>query len=263
MTKGTTALLTAALAAAGSALGEAQPHEPQGWAAAHCSADAVRARHWSYVDETTLEGLFALASMERECEAAAAASAEPEPELVYDRPWTAFCSEAALRGRHPNTDFNLLLDLHEECRGALQAAADAGQELRLCRYSSVSECDPDRGCAARPSAPALDERWLEIPPLDWEIQRAGFIARNGDGPWPTVRRCDARGCARIEVDARQVGAYFVLQQQAGPWFVKIEDMSILALGPNEGRFVEVASQMLGTLVYYGTCPEALVRRETR
>ena len=149
MTKGTTALLTAALAAAGSALGEAQPHEPQGWAAAHCSADAVRARHWSYVDETTLEGLFALASMERECEAAAAASAEPEPELVYDRPWTAFCSEAALRGRHPNTDFNLLLDLHEECRGALQAAADAGQELRLCRYSSVSECDPDRGCAAR------------------------------------------------------------------------------------------------------------------
>ena len=263
MAKATMVLLTAALAAAGSALGGAQQHAPQGWAVAHCSVDAVRARRWSYVDETTLEGLFALASMERECEAAAAASAEPGPQLVYDRPWTAFCSEAGLRGRHPNADFNLLLDLHEECRGALQAAADAGQELRLCRYSSVSECDPDWGCAARPSAPATDERWLEVPPLDGELEAAGLIARNGDGPWPTVRRCDTRGCDRIEVDARQAGVYFVLEQRDGPWFVKIEDTSILMPGPNEGRFVEVASQMLGTLVYYGTCPEALVRRETR
>ena len=263
MAKGTTAVLTVALAAAGSALGEGQEHEPQGWAAAHCSADAVRARHRSYVDETTLEGLFALASMERECEAAAAASAEPEPELVRDRPWTAFCSDAGLRGRHPNADYNLLLDLHGECQGALQAAADAEQELRLCQYSSVSECDPDRGCTARRSAPAPDERWLEIPPLDMELRMTGFSARLGYGPWPTVRRCDTRGCNRIEVDAGRTGAYFLLEQRDGPWFVKIEDTSILTTGPNEGRFVEVATQMLGTLVYYGTCPEALLRRETR
>ena len=263
MAKATTALLTAALAAAGSALAGAQQHEPQRWAAAHCSADAVRARHRNYVDETTLEGLFALASMERECEAAAAASAEPEPTLIYDRPWTAFCSNAGLRSRHPNADGSLLPFLYGECQDALQAAADAEQELRLCRYSSVAECDPDRGCTTRQSAPAPDERWLKVPPLDWETERAGIIARLGDGPWPTVRRCDTRGCDRIEVDTRSAGAYFVLEQRDGPWFVKIEDTSIRATGPNEGRFMEVASQMLGTLIYYGSCPEALVRRQTR
>ena len=174
MAKATTALLTAALAAAGSALAGAQQHEPQGWAAAHCSADTVRARHRNYVDETTLEGLFALASMERECEAAAAASAEPEPRFVYQRPWTAFCSDAGLRGRHPNADGSLLSFLYEECQDALQAAADTEQELRLCRYSSVSECDPDRGCTTRRSAPAPDERWLEVPPLDMELDMAGL-----------------------------------------------------------------------------------------
>ena len=254
----TTAVLTAALVAAGAAPAKAQEHEPLEWAAAHCSADAVRARHWSYVDETTLEGLFALASMEQECGAAAAASADPEPELVYDRPWTAFCSETGLRRRHPNADLKLLASLYGECRGALQAAADAGQELGRCRYTSVSECHPDEGCATRPSAPAPDERWLEIPPLNFELGTTGTIARLGNGPWPTVRRCDARGCDRIEVDARRAGAYFVLKQRDGPWFVKIVEP-----GPNKGRFVEVATQQLGTLIYYGTCSEALLRQGAR
>lgn len=254
-TKGTTAaVLTVALVAAGSALVEGQEHEPEGWATAHCSVDAVRARHWAYVDETTLEGLFALASMERECDAAAAASAEPEPTLLYDRPWTAFCSDAGLRGRHPNADLSLLLSLYQECQGALQAAADAEQELRVCRYSSVSECHPDRGCAARRSAPGPDERWLEVPPLDMELDTAGSVATMGDGPWPTVRRCDTRGCDRIEVDAGRAGGYFVLQQRDGAWFVKIQASFLVGPGPNEGRFVEVATQQLSTLIYYGTCP---------
>ena len=246
----TTAVLTVALVAAGSALSEGQEHEPQGWAAAHCSADAVRARHRRYVDETTLEGLFALASIERECEAAAAASAEPPPDLIRDRAWTAFCSEAGLRRRHPNADINLLvISLTTECRDTLQAAADATQELVQCRYTSVSECHPGEGCTTRPSAPTPAERWLEVPPLDDELWMAGAIARMGDGPWPTVRRCDTRGCDRIEVDARQdFGAYFSLRHRYDPWFVKIET------SPSEGRFVEVATQQLSTLLYYGTCP---------
>lgn len=215
------------------------------------------------VDETTLEGLFALASLERECRVAAAASAEPEPELVYDRPWTAFCSGAGLQRRHANADRNLLSYLYGECRDSLQTAANAAQALRPCRYSSVSECNPYGGCTARPTARVPEERWLEIPPLDSELSMAGVLARLGDGPWPTVRRCDGQGCDRIEVDARESGAYFVLEQRDGPWFVKIEAPTIRAAGSNESRFVEVATRLLGTLVYYGMCPEAQVQRETR
>ena len=266
MGKRTIAVLTTALAVAGAAPVEAQEHRehgPGGWAAAHCSAEAVRARHRFWVDETTLEGLFALASLERECGEAGAASAEPEPELIYDRPWTAFCSEAELRRRHPNADGNLLRYLDGECHDSLQAAANAAQVLRPCRYSSVSECNPDGGCTARPTVPVPDERWLEIPPLDVELWGAGLFARSGYGPWPTVRRCDTQGCDRIEVDARQSGAYFVLEQRDGPWFVKIEAPTIRAARPTASRFVEVATQLLGTLVYYGACSEAHVQLETR
>ena len=238
------AVAVASSAAQLSGLAEAQEREPQGWAAAHCSADAVRARAF-YVDETQLEGLFALASVERECKAAVAAAAEPQPQNVYERPWTVFCSGAGLRDRHPNVHSDLLLDLYSECTGALQAAADAEQELRPCRYLSVSECDPARGCGARASAPAPDERWLEVPRLVDELFHAGFIARTGNGPWPTVRRCDVRGCNLVEVDARWAGTYAVLEQKNGPWFAKIERTA--------GRFVEVATRQLTTLVYYGAC----------
>ena len=90
MSKRTMVAMAAALAATVAARAEAQEHGTQhgtrGWAEAHCSAEAVRDRNALYWDETTLEGLFALASMERECWAAAAESAEPEAELVLDRP---------------------------------------------------------------------------------------------------------------------------------------------------------------------------------
>ena len=59
-----------------------------------------------------------------------------------DRPWTAFCE--GVQQRHATADSDLLYHLHGKCRGALQAVADAEQELTRCRYSSVTVCDPRR-----------------------------------------------------------------------------------------------------------------------
>ena len=268
MSKRTMVAMAAALAATVAARAEAQEHGTRGWAEAHCSAEAVRDRNALYWDETTLEGLFALASMERECWAAAAESAEPEAELVLDRPWTAFCSDASVRSRHPNANTALRFRLYGECTDALQAAADAEQELRRCEYTSVSECRSDDACAGRPIPPAADERWLEVPPLDADLATTAFIAERGDGPWPTVRRCDAQGCDRIRVMAGRAGAYFILQQADGPWFVKVEDTSVLpaflAPGPTaRDPFVEVATLGLNVLVYYGNCADAFPARPPR
>jgi hypothetical protein len=224
---------------------------PPEWLVAYCSAEALHARH--RFDETTREGLFAFGSMQRECLAAASVAAEPEPEFVPDRPWTAFCSHAAVAGRHPNADDLLLLNLWLACRGTLQAAADAGQPLRRCWYSSRSDCGPDEGCPAVPT-PAPHERWLEVPPLTAELEHAAYFARMGSGPWPRVRRCDAQGCTRISVNARRSGAYFTLEQQDGPWFAKME---VAANGPT--RFLEVATVGLAALVYRGTCGRAYRR----
>ncbi len=238
------------------------------WAAAHCSAEAVRSRHsrvddatyrlLPLPDETTLQGLFALASLERECLAAAVAAAEAAinpPGVMNNGPWTAFCSRDAVRRRHPNADRTLLWHLPSECRGSLQAASDAEHELRRCRYSSVSQCGPDEGCAVRLSAPVPDERWLEVPSLDG-VSIRGFLASTNQGPWPLVRRCDTRGCSRIEVHVSRSDDYLTLHQRDGPWFVKF-DTDSLSSGRDAGGFVEVATLGLATLVYFGSCPQAL------
>ena len=84
------------------------------------------------------------------------------------------------------------------------------------------------------------------------------MARNDKGPYPTIRRCDAAGCDRVEVEFDLSGIFFVLRQRSGPWFVKIERPAAAAGldTPQEGLFVEVATGLLTTWVYYGTCPGA-------
>ena len=278
MRERTIPVLIAVLAATVGAAVTAEGQAPSGtWADAHCAVDAVRERFRRATvqasaalrDETTFEGLFALASMERECKAAAAESAKPEPELVGDRAWTSFCSVPGLRRRHTSVNPNgvLMLDLFGECRDALQAAADAKQDLRRCRYRSVSDCGPT-GCVDRPSAPAPAERWLEVPVPGFALYSAGYLAEMGDGPWPTVRRCDVRGCDRISVYVDWGGAYFTLKQRNGPWFAKVMDLrTAVTLTPDRRRslglpaegdtpFIEVATLGLNALVYYGSCPGA-------
>ncbi len=72
-----------------------------------------------------------------------------------------------------------------------------------------------------------------------------------------VRRCDRQGCDRIEVDVTISGAFVSLEQRNGPWFARLEPQF---LGGREGevRFVEVPTLGLTTLVYYGSCPLAVM-----
>lgn len=249
MRKITIAVLIAVLASTARAVpARAQDPVPAPWVDAHCSRTAVRERYQSFAGDDAgaelsraerVRRLFTVMSMERECRAAAAESAKPEPLLVADRPWTVFCSGAQIRARHPSADNGVQFDLQTECYAALQAAADAKQELRRCWYRSVSECNTG-GCTDRRSAPAPDERWLEIPILSGNL----FTTT---GPWRTVRRCDVRGCDRIEVEVDWSGSYFTFKQREGAWFVKV-------LGSDEPPFIEVATLGLDALVYYGNCP---------
>ena len=176
------AVLSAALALAGPATAERQSSQrAERPLAVLCAVEEVRTRHWNY-SARGLEDGAALTSLKRVCEAAVAASTEAKPDLVTDRPWTTLCSEAGLQRRHPNADSNLLRALRGECRGALQAAADAKQELTRCDYSSITQCMAE-GCG--PSVdPEPDVRWLEIPRVNETLWVNDIIARLGDGPYP-------------------------------------------------------------------------------
>ena len=258
-------IIIAAVSLVGATSANAQEERPGDWAATHCSGDAVRSRYSDFSkltgeslpDETTLQGLFILASAERECVAAAveaAAEAAKASRTITDHPWTTFCSEAELRLRHPGVSSTPLRGhLWIECRGSLQAASDAAHEFWRCRYSSVSECLPDLGCFEQFSAPAPDEEWIEVPSLNGAA-RLTLPAVMDWGPWPVIRRCNTAGCVQLEVEVRVGGGSTTVRQRDGTWFVRVVDEE----RRDAGRFLEVAPSGLRTRVYYGSCPLEVV-----
>ena len=259
MTKRTTAFLAAALAwlaVAGGTAAEAQSsRRAERPVAVLCSLEEVRTRNWNYA-ALEVKDESAVTSLKEECEAALATSTRPEPDLITDRPWTAFCSEAGLQRRHPNADNDLVRALREECRGAVQTIADAKQELTRCDYSSISQCGSD-GCG--PSVdPRADVRWLEIPPLNETLWRNNRIAQLGYGPYASVRRCyGTLGCDRIDVEVKADNVRVELKGRREPWHMTVSKgvPSVQFLWGEQNTFMEVSSVGLNTWVNYGNCPE--------
>lgn len=251
---------------------QAQEPRRSSFADTHCAADSVRSRNagWAgnLTDESTFEGLFALASLERECRGAVAAAenyghASAPRENASDHPWTAFCD--APRSRHRNIDPNngLWVLLRLECRAAIQAVANEEQEVTRCHYTSSTVCAPGGDCTTRRNQ---GNSWLEIPatyrqqPIWWHSAYAAI----GEGPYPTIRICTGTGrCSRIEIlDSSTVeseswpneGRTHVLRQVRGSWLMKIDT--------GNGQFVQLDTWGLNTLINSGTCPEALTPTTT-
>ncbi len=268
--------LIAAVALSGTATADAQDWFEQqlnrhlaGLAAPHCSAEAVRSRNSRayaggryLADESTFEGLFVLASLERECEAAVAAGAENDPAVPIPDLWTTFCNFNRVQRRHPNADHDLMGFLFYECRRALQAVASEQQEGTRCDYTSTSICHPDADCTARLSLQDEYERWLEIPLLEG-LSGPSMSAELGNAPYPTVGICNAAGCNRIEVrywvDV-EGNAHVLRESGVGAWFMKIGAPVSFGASPDpsrDGQFVEVRTFGLITEVRSGTCPGAV------
>ena len=71
---------------------------------------------------------------------------------------------------------------------------------------------------------------------------------------PTIRRCDAIGCSPVVVRALLSGAFTNVTAESGGYFLKFAAVDLGDLGAPVGDFVEVASQCLGTITYFGSCP---------
>lgn len=120
------------------------------------------------------------------------------------------------------------------------------QELR-CEYTRKIECVAASGCQNT----EIGSAYLLLPHIDSLI--ADTIRADGPSGLPTVRRCDAKGCSSVVVRASLSGAFVNITQHDGSYFLKI---STVALGDRLrlGDFVEVASQFLSTITYFGSCP---------
>jgi hypothetical protein len=138
---------------------------------------------------------------------------------------------------------------------AAPAAAVQPAEVR-CDYTQRIECS-SAGCRAAP----VGGGYLQL--ADTATRLAATARAAGTSGLPTIRICDADGCAPIVVRAGRSGAFVNIAQHDGAHFVKVAVVDIAA-GPGggpgirKGDFLEVAAQFLGTVTHVGRCP-ALVR----
>ena len=132
--------------------------------------------------------------------------------------------------------------------------ADA-QRFARCFYLEVSQCAPGQGCTGRP-APNPEERWIEVQTPYGELPRIAAEAAAGRATPPVVRRCERSGCDEVAIEAERTGGFLTLRQPqaSGAWFLKMATPAASLAGIPDGIFVEVATQLLGTIVYYGGCP---------
>jgi hypothetical protein len=129
------------------------------------------------------------------------------------------------------------------------------REVR-CEYTQRIECS---GAGCRPVP--VGSGYLQMPDtaaLLTATARAGSAAA-----LPTIKVCDAGGCAPIVVRAGRSGAFVNIAQHDGAHFVKVAVADVAGAsgagpGIRKGDFLEVAAQFLGTVTHVGRCP-ALVR----
>lgn len=119
------------------------------------------------------------------------------------------------------------------------------QELR-CEYTRKIECAAS-GCQST----QIGSAYLLLPHIDSLM--ADTIRADGPSGLPTIRRCDAKGCSSVVVRASLSGAFVNITQYDGSYFLKISTVA-LGDGMRLGDFVEVASQFLSTITYFGSCP---------
>ncbi len=127
--------------------------------------------------------------------------------------------------------------------GAPDAFAQASETK--CMYSRKIECSRT-GCQTAPVGGA----YLLVPPVDYLL--AATIRASSASEWPNIRRCDSAGCTPVAVRASLGGAFVNISQPDGSYFLKVSTVDV---GPElqAGDFVEVASQLLGTVTYFGAC----------
>ncbi len=115
-----------------------------------------------------------------------------------------------------------------------------------CGYAKKVECSAS-GCQTT----QIGSAYLLLPDVDSLI--AATIRADTNADLPTIRRCDAKGCSSVIVRASLSGAFVNITQYDGSYFLKISTID-LGDGMKSGDFVEVASQFLGTITYFGSCP---------
>jgi hypothetical protein len=124
------------------------------------------------------------------------------------------------------------------------AAQTSADEL-TCSYSRRSVCSTE-GC--EPSEVGFSHlRVPALPALREAVDRASPIQ---------IRRCDAGGCAAVEITDAGAGGFLTLSGQHGAYLIKIyagPPIRELELVP--GDFIEVVTSMLTTWVGYGRCEE--------
>jgi hypothetical protein len=123
-----------------------------------------------------------------------------------------------------------------------------GNEFK-CGYSRKIECSAS-GCQET----AVASAYLLLPKIDSLI--SATIRADGASQFPTIRRCDSKGCSPVTVRASVSGAFVNISQFDGAFFVKIGTVD-LGPGSRVGDFVEVASTFLSTITYFGSCAAAV------
>ena len=130
----------------------------------------------------------------------------------------------------------------------------APTEVR-CDYSQRIECS---GAGCRPTA--VGGGYLLSP--DTATLLEATARASTAAALPTIKICDAGGCAPIVVRAGRSGAFVNIAQHDGAHFVKVAIADVAGQaggsGIRKGDFLEVAAQFLSTVTYVGRCP-ALVR----
>ena len=122
-------------------------------------------------------------------------------------------------------------------------------EIR-CNYSRKIVCSPS-DCQESPVGSA----YLLLPRLS-VLEEASLSVRTGARKQlPSPRRCDSDGCKAVQVTALRSGIFTTIAQSPGAYFLKMASEAVAVdIGPQVGDFVEVASLMLTTVTYFGSCP---------
>jgi hypothetical protein len=130
---------------------------------------------------------------------------------------------------------------------SLIAAPAAAQGLEFaCEYSRKVECTA-AGCRDAEVGAA----YLLVPPLDFLLDAT--IRATEAGELPVIRRCDGtRTCTAVPVRATLGNPFVNIVPLEGTYFLKIAS-SDLPDGTRATDFVEVATQSLGTVTYFGSC----------
>lgn len=76
-----------------------------------------------------------------------------------------------------------------------------------------------------------------------------------DSSYPTIRRCDSKGCNRIVVSVYRGGIITTLKGiETSGYFLKFINIDLLE-AKDKGKFTEVSSYVLSAIVKTGNCPE--------